>query len=218
MCSSVEVHLNYPDVITTEPMAFLCRNEIVARCKAEFGEREHLEWERVIDTPHGSLRILGSRKANHMDHDPAWVNDKAYYPMSWDEEARAWKPSGFYHGLLRRLSIFPSTQQLCEFEVSDLFREMMYLDVAVYRAKIEERRVRKQEKNDAAAAGGGAADAGPAPNGSKVVTPPPERKGAVRVHMDIQPDGRVQLRLALRRWASKAGGKSGQDKSGKERG
>ena len=37
-----------------------------------------LDWERIVDFPHGSLRLLGSRKAKHMSKsDPSWVRDKA---------------------------------------------------------------------------------------------------------------------------------------------
>ena len=34
-----------------------------------------LDWERIVDFPHGSLRLLASRKALHMDFDPPWVRD-----------------------------------------------------------------------------------------------------------------------------------------------
>lgn len=52
--------------------------------KDELPETTHLEWERVVDFPHGSLRLLGSRKANHMDFDPAWVGDKVgAYTHAW---------------------------------------------------------------------------------------------------------------------------------------
>ena len=147
-----QIHLNFPEVVTTDPLAHMCRDEIVARCRAAFGtdglgdmastsalgvsvpeysgdggephrqspmhsggdecadlngEEERMEstgplgrghqvdtppvagqpvspalraldWERIIDFPHGSLRLLGSRKAKHMmKSDPDWVVDKA---------------------------------------------------------------------------------------------------------------------------------------------
>eukprot|EP00955_Chlamydomonas_euryale_P091719 364641-Chlamydomonas_euryale.AAC.7 len=76
MRTPYRVHLNLPTVITTEPMAYLCRAEVIARCREELGEQPHLDWERVVDFPHGSLRMLGSLKAKHMDVDPPWVGDK----------------------------------------------------------------------------------------------------------------------------------------------
>ena len=218
-----QIHLNYPTVVTTDPLAHMCRDEIVLRCKAAFGQllincdtssmvsadvggdssvsvgtragalseasedpspplqpetiaeidggsiaealgdirgaaedastatgqatqdvdpigpagsntsisgsnssisgrntsasgREGpftaIDWERVIDFPHGSLRLLGSRKTHHMDGDPAWVRDKAYYPVVWEPEQRRWRPAGVHHALLMQMSIFPDPRQV----------------------------------------------------------------------------------------------------------
>lgn len=68
------MHLNYPQLLTTELLASGCRDRILAAI------REHprlcgmdVDWERLIDFPHGSLRLMGSKKAPWMDSDPAWV-------------------------------------------------------------------------------------------------------------------------------------------------
>lgn len=163
--SSSQVHLNYPSVVTTEPLAYMCRDEIVQRCKIAFEglqpstsiqseeasrttdvetnsdvtsqgaaeghtllgashAAEHgqstpaasvsgIDWERVIDFPHGSMRLLGSRKTRYMDSDPEWVRDKAYYPVLWDKEALRWRPTGIYFSLLCETSIFPDMRQVC---------------------------------------------------------------------------------------------------------
>lgn len=42
-----------------------------------------LDWEAVVDVPHGSLRLPGSYKAPWMDKDPAWVEDKCYSVVEW---------------------------------------------------------------------------------------------------------------------------------------
>lgn len=41
-----------------------------------------LDWESIIDFPHGSLRMIGSCKAPWMDSDPAWVQEKSYSRVS----------------------------------------------------------------------------------------------------------------------------------------
>jgi hypothetical protein len=42
-----------------------------------------LDWEAVVDVPHGSLRLPGCYKAPWMDKDPAWVEDKCYSIVEW---------------------------------------------------------------------------------------------------------------------------------------
>jgi hypothetical protein len=42
-----------------------------------------LDWEGIIDVPHGSLRLPGSYKAPWMDRDPEWVLSKVYSPVTW---------------------------------------------------------------------------------------------------------------------------------------
>jgi hypothetical protein len=42
-----------------------------------------LDWEAVVDVPHGSLRLPGCYKAPWMDKDPAWVEDKCYSMVEW---------------------------------------------------------------------------------------------------------------------------------------
>lgn len=41
-------------------------------------QQQQLDWESIVDFPHGSLRLLGSCKAPWMDSDPEWVTEKAY--------------------------------------------------------------------------------------------------------------------------------------------
>lgn len=72
-------------MITTEPLSHICRDQVVSRCRDELSSdvpsTSGLAWERVVDFPHGSFRMLGSRKSKHLDTDPEWVQDKAYYPV-----------------------------------------------------------------------------------------------------------------------------------------
>jgi hypothetical protein len=147
MRTPYKVHLNFPTVITTELLAHMCRDKVVSKCKEELVD-SCLDWERIIDFPHGSFRMLGSRKTKHMDFDPEWVKDKAYYPVTWDSDAEAWYPCGIHYKLLCQLSIFPDPHQLREFERSSFFREMTYMAADAYKAKIEERRRRKQERRE----------------------------------------------------------------------
>jgi len=42
-----------------------------------------LDWEGLIDVPHGSLRLPGCYKAPWMDRDPEWVVDKSYSVVEW---------------------------------------------------------------------------------------------------------------------------------------
>ncbi|GAX79141.1 hypothetical protein CEUSTIGMA_g6581.t1 [Chlamydomonas eustigma] len=146
MRTPYKVHLNFPTVITTDNLARVCREMILERCKETFvsGPPADMDWEKIVDSPHGSLRLLGSRKVRHMDKDPAWVSDKAYYPVIWREEEQRWSPTGIYHSLLMKMSIFPDSVQLREFEESPTFRDMAYMDVEAYRLKQAEKRTKRQ--------------------------------------------------------------------------
>lgn len=44
-------------------------------------QQQQLDWESIVDFPHGSLRLLGSCKSPWMDGDPEWVTEKAYSPV-----------------------------------------------------------------------------------------------------------------------------------------
>lgn len=48
-----------------------------------FPELLDLDWEAVVDLPHGSLRLPGCYKAPWMDKDPDWVEDKCYSVVEW---------------------------------------------------------------------------------------------------------------------------------------
>lgn len=114
----------------------------MARCKAECSEigEEALDWESVVDFPHGSFRMLGSRKSKHMDKDPSWVGDKAYYPVVWQQETGSWVPIRIHYNLLRLTSIYAEIDQIKTFETSAMFRDISYQDVDAYKLRLEERR------------------------------------------------------------------------------
>ena len=186
------MHLNFPDVVTTEPLAYMCRDEVVVLCKQELGDAYPLDWDRIVDFPHGSLRLLGSRKARHMDRDPAWVHDKAYYPVTWKEEEQRWAPRGVFFRLLRDSSIIPTAAQLQAFEGSALFREMAYTDIDAWRLKLEDRQRRRLERLMAE---------GMLPGQCEDQTG--ERQGKVKVRLEEREDGSVSVVLRLRNWARK---------------
>eukprot|EP00878_Enallax_costatus_P021904 GHUV01023215.1.p1 GENE.GHUV01023215.1~~GHUV01023215.1.p1 ORF type:complete len:256 (+),score=79.98 GHUV01023215.1:321-1088(+) len=48
-----------------------------------------VDWESVVDFPHGSLRMIGSCKAPWMDSDPEWVQEKCYSRVSAPATASA---------------------------------------------------------------------------------------------------------------------------------
>ncbi|GBF92023.1 hypothetical protein Rsub_04747 [Raphidocelis subcapitata] len=66
-------------------------------CEAVDPLLRDLDWEAVLDTPHGSLRLPGCYKAPWMDKDPDWVVDKCYSVVQWrpdGQEAAADADSG----------------------------------------------------------------------------------------------------------------------------
>ncbi len=56
-------------------------------------------------------------QVHHMDRDPAWVRDKAYYPVVWRQEKTEWSPIGMHHKLLREVTAAWAAQ-----DVAALFR------------------------------------------------------------------------------------------------
>jgi hypothetical protein len=122
-----KVHLNFPALLTTEVHASLCRDRILAACRERFPD-EPLDWERLVDFPHGSLRILGSRKAPHVDTDPDWVAHKSYLPAKLLDGK--WRPGRLTEGLLAVASIFPDPAAVAAFERSPLYLDMIYSDMA----------------------------------------------------------------------------------------
>eukprot|EP00798_Chlamydomonas_sp_ICE-L_P032063 gene32063-16596_t len=141
-----KVHLNFPDVMTTYTKSLKVREDIINICKAELGPSmaEGYEWDKVVDFPHGSFRILGSRKTNKMDSDPEWVKDKSYLPVRL--ENGRWVEEKVTLALLRRTSIFPTAQELAEFEQSAAFADMAFLDMEVRKAFLDARREKKRSE------------------------------------------------------------------------
>ncbi|KAG2489362.1 hypothetical protein HYH03_012192 [Edaphochlamys debaryana] len=140
-----KVHVNFPQLLTTELMACLCRDRILAACRERLGRfSPSVDWERLVDFPHGSFRIMGSRKALHMDRDPAWVVDKAYHPAKLQDGK--WRPGKITPPLLQAASIFPSPDRVAAFERSPQYLDLVFGDLEAYQAKMEERRRRRLEK------------------------------------------------------------------------
>jgi len=200
-----KVHLNFPDVITTEPLALQCREAIVRECRAVLGEAKQ-DWEKVIDFPHGSFRMIGSRKTRNLDSDPPWVYDKAYYPVRLEEGV--WKARGINIPLLKAASIFPSVRQLREFEQSPAFLKLAYADQSAYLKRLEERRQRRQELRRQRGLPDLPASPSPVPRAHNTAEPggsprgPPPKKGPVAVKLFVDPvDERVRVQMKLRKWA-----------------
>jgi hypothetical protein len=138
-----------------------------------------LDWAGVVDAPHGSLRLPGSRKsaAQEGGRDPAWVSpprDKYYLPVEkvagWveeEEEAESDEaapppppPSrSALYGPWRRLrltrvrladcSIRPTPKQLARYESSPGYLEGLYLDAEHRRAVRGAAKARKRERERA---------------------------------------------------------------------
>ncbi|KIY99578.1 hypothetical protein MNEG_8382 [Monoraphidium neglectum] len=94
-----------------------------------------LDWEAVVDVPHGSLRLPGCYKAPWMDKDPDWVLDKCYSVVEWrpdeggDRGGGAWYKVPLTLELLRDCSIHPPPEQVAEYEQSAAFMEDSFQDI-----------------------------------------------------------------------------------------
>jgi hypothetical protein len=58
------------------------------------------------------------------------------WQVTWRADLNTWQPTGIHHRLLCESSILPDQEQLRAFESSDLFRDMAYMDVNLYRQKV----------------------------------------------------------------------------------
>jgi hypothetical protein len=131
----------------------------------------------VIDAPHGSLRLPGSRKsAAQRDRDPAWVSsprDKYYLPVVRDEKRalvggdadadaangtpeptreRAygpWRRVRLTRPLLDECSIRPTPEQLARYESSAGYLEGLYLDAQQRRAVRRAAKARRKARDEA---------------------------------------------------------------------
>ena len=90
--------------------------------------------------------------------DPAWVADKAYYPMR-RMAAGGWRPEVLVKPRLLLSSLFPTARQLREFEQSPAFLGLIFEDAEVYTSWAAERRKRRAEKRSATATATAAAAA-----------------------------------------------------------
>jgi hypothetical protein len=84
-----------------------------------------IDWEAVLDFPHGSLRLLGCRKAPWMDKDPDWVTEKYYSPVV--NVCGTWWRLPLTRQALHEASIHPTAKQLEEYEASQEFLDAMFL-------------------------------------------------------------------------------------------
>lgn len=117
----------------------------------------YLDWQKIIDEPHGSLRMLGSAKPPHLAaNDPPWVQQSAYAVARFDRAAGIWASLPTTADLVSLCSIHPTVKQMRQFEASPAFLEAIYYEREMRRAKLAERHARLVQKQ--AREGGGADD------------------------------------------------------------
>lgn len=87
-------------------------------------QQEQLDWESVVDFPHGSLRLLGSCKGPWMDKDPAWVTDKAYSRVEFVDGV--WMRQPLDLASVVECSILLTEDELRVFSQTDQFLEAAY--------------------------------------------------------------------------------------------
>jgi hypothetical protein len=85
---------------------------------------QQLDWESIIDSPHGSLRLLGSCKAPWMDKDPAWVTEKSYSEVQLVDGV--WMRQPLSYAAVQQCSILLGAMELRVFEQSHDFLEAVY--------------------------------------------------------------------------------------------
>jgi hypothetical protein len=85
---------------------------------------QQLDWESIIDFPHGSLRLLGSCKAPWMDKDPAWVTEKSYSQVQYVDGVWMRQPPSY--AAVQQCSILLDAMELRVFEQSHDFLEAVY--------------------------------------------------------------------------------------------
>jgi hypothetical protein len=85
---------------------------------------QQLDWESIIDSPHGSLRLLGSCKAPWMDSDPAWVQEKSYSEVQLVDGV--WMRQPLSYAAVQQCSILLDAMEQRVFEQSQDFLEAVY--------------------------------------------------------------------------------------------
>jgi hypothetical protein len=85
---------------------------------------QQLDWESIIDFPHGSLRLLGSCKAPWMDSDPGWVTEKCYRPVQCREGV--WMRVPLTAAVVSKCSILLTEMEMRVYAQSEEFLEAMY--------------------------------------------------------------------------------------------
>jgi hypothetical protein len=91
---------------------------------AAVDQLQQLDWESIIDFPHGSLRLLGSCKAPWMDKDPAWVTEKSYSEVQYVDGV--WMRQPLSYAAVQQCSILLDAMELRVFEQSHDFLEAVY--------------------------------------------------------------------------------------------
>lgn len=95
-----------------------------AASTAPVDQHQQLDWESIIDFPHGSLRLLGSCKAPWMDSDPAWVAEKCYSEVQYVDGV--WMRQPLSYTAVLKCSILLNAMELKVFEQSTDFLEAVY--------------------------------------------------------------------------------------------
>jgi hypothetical protein len=112
--------------------------EAAAVAAASADTLQQLDWESIIDSPHGSLRLLGSCKAPWMDSDPAWVQEKSYSEVQLVDGV--WMRQPLSYAAVQQCSILLDAMEQRVFEQSQDFLEAVY-QVRLLQAGARNRRV-----------------------------------------------------------------------------
>jgi exonuclease VII large subunit len=87
-------------------------------------QQQQLDWESIVDFPHGSLRLLGSCKGPWMDGDPEWVTEKAYSPVQCADGV--WMRQPLTLAAIMECSIQLQEGELRVFEQTEEFLEVVF--------------------------------------------------------------------------------------------
>jgi hypothetical protein len=87
-------------------------------------QQQQLDWESIVDFPHGSLRLLGSCKSPWMDGDPEWVTEKAYSPVQW--VGGVWMRQPLTLAAIMECSIQLQEGELRVFEQTEEFLDVVF--------------------------------------------------------------------------------------------
>lgn len=85
---------------------------------------QDLNWDSIIDCPHGSLRLLASNKPPWLDKDPGWVREKAYSRAEYVDGQWLYVPLTLE--TLMQCSIHPTPAQRMEYEQSHAFLNSIF--------------------------------------------------------------------------------------------